>query len=277
MRKLAVSALIVLLAGPVLGGVVYEIEFTDHGQSPPKEENIEVAAEGRNLKMGIGMGGSDGEGTMIFRGGEQPEMIVIDHEKKSYFVMDREQIEEVAGQVNQAMAQMEEALKNVPEEQRAMVEQMMKKRMPKQQAPAGPSSELRKTGERGEKNGYPCVKYEVLRKGEIIGEMWVTEWKNVESSGEVQAVFGEMAEFFRSMLDSFSSMAGAGGVADEMDSSFFGHMKDLGGFPVLTRNFQDDGSLEGESTLRSAKRQTIDPDAFEPPSGYKRQEMFKGR
>ena len=26
-----------------------------------------------------------------------------------------------------------------------------------------------------------------------------------------------------------------------------------------------------------AKRQTIDPDAFEPPSGYKRQEMFPGR
>ena len=54
-------------------------------------------------------------------------------------------------------------------------------------------------------------------------------------------------------------------------------MKELGGFPVVTSEFGEDGSLEGESALRSAKRQTIDPDAFEPPSGYKRQEMLPGR
>ena len=56
----------------------------------------------------------------------------------------------------------------------------------------------------------------------------------------------------------------------------FVHMKEMGGFPVVTRDFTDDGSLESESSLHSARRQTLDPDAFEPPSGYKRQEMFKG-
>ena len=49
------------------------------------------------------------------------------------------------------------------------------------------------------------------------------------------------------------------------------------GFPVVTRELGDDDSLEGESILRSARRQTLDPDAFEPPSGYKRREMFGGR
>ena len=55
----------------------------------------------------------------------------------------------------------------------------------------------------------------------------------------------------------------------------FEHMKELGGFPVVTREFADDGSLQQETALRSAKRQTIDPDTFEPPSGYKQQEMFR--
>lgn len=62
-----------------------------------------------------------------------------------------------------------------------------------------------------------------------------------------------------------------------VDNNVFEHMKELGGFPVVTRDFADDGSLEGETALRSARRQTIDPDAFEPPSGYRRQEMFGGR
>jgi hypothetical protein len=51
-------------------------------------------------------------------------------------------------------------------------------------------------------------------------------------------------------------------------------MKELGGFPVVTRDFGNDGALKVETVLRSAKRQTIEPSAFEPPSGYKRQEMF---
>ncbi len=51
-------------------------------------------------------------------------------------------------------------------------------------------------------------------------------------------------------------------------------MKELGGFPVVTREFDDyDGSLEGETALRSARRQTLDPDAFEPPKGYRLRSM----
>ncbi len=79
-------------------------------------------------------------------------------------------------------------------------------------------------------------------------------------------------------MGSFSGTGlGSGVGGPSVDDNVFEHMKELGGFPVVTRDFGDGGSLEGETALRSAKRQTIDPDAFEPPSGYKRQEMFRGR
>jgi hypothetical protein len=45
------------------------------------------------------------------------------------------------------------------------------------------------------------------------------------------------------------------------------------GFPVVTNSFGEDGGPDDESWLKRTRRQRIDPDAFEPPSGYKRMSM----
>lgn len=266
-----VLAVASLGTSPVAAGVVYEIEVTDHHQSSPKSETIQVLVEGRNLKMGIASGSHEEQGEMIFRG-DRREMVVVDHGDKSYNVMDKEALGQIAGQVNSAMAQMQEALKNVPEEQRAMVEKMMKQRMPNQVAPPErPKNELEKTDERADKNGYPCVKYDVLRGGRKTLELWVTDWDNIEGGDEVVDAFEGMADFFREMLEAMPDMGqGDSGFGDNA----FEHMKELGGFPVVTRDFDDDGSIESESALRSAKRRTLDPAEFEPPSGYKRRSML---
>ena len=265
---------LLMAVAPLTAGVVYEIEVKDHQQSPPKTESIQAAVEGRHLKMGIASGSQGGkQGEMIFRG-DRREMVVIDHEKRSYQVMNEETMRQIAGQVNAAMSQMQEALKDVPEDKRAMLEQMMKQRMPTQTPPKRAQSELERTGERATHNGYPCVKYVVRKDGRKLRELWVTDWDNIEGGKDVVGAFEDMAGFFRELLDSIPNM-GPGGP--EFGDNAFEHMKDLGGFPVLTREFDEDGSLEGESTLRSAKRQTIDPDAFDPPTGYKRQQMFDGR
>ena len=167
------AAAVVLAVAPAVAGVVYEIEVTDHGQSPPKSESIQVAVEGRNLKMGMAAGGRGARGEMIFRGGE---MIIVDHDNRSYHLMNKAAMESLAGQLGDLDRMMREALKNVPEDRRAMVEQMMKQRQPNQPATKQrPESELRKTNERGDRNGYPCVKYEVLRDGSKTRELWVTD------------------------------------------------------------------------------------------------------
>ncbi len=268
--------LALLLTAPLYAGVVYEIEVKDHEQSPPKTESIQAAVEGRHLKMGIASKGKGAQGEMIFRG-DRREMVVVDHENRTYHQIDQAAIDQIAGQLGDANRMMQDALKNVPEDKRAMIEQMMKQKMPPAATqPPRPQSELKKTSERAEKNGYPCVKYEVLRDGRKIRELWVTDWSNVEGGSDVVGAFEDMADFFRELMDSMPSFGGQGGP--ELGDPAFEHMKEIGGFPVVTREFDDyDGSLEGETALRSAKRQTIDPDAFEPPSGYKRQEMFGGR
>ncbi len=276
-RILIALCLIVFLSSQLDAGVVYEIETTDHEQSPPKVSETEMAAEGHSLKMSIPAGEHGRSGDMIFRG-DRREIVVVDHEDQSYHVMDEEMIEQVAGQVGQVSSQIAEALKNVPADQRAMVEKMMKQRMPVQAEPLElPKAEVRRTDERATKNGYPCVKYIVLLDGRKLRELWVTDWDNLAGGDEARAVFHELAGCFAEMMEAMEKAAGGlgamGDFASQSDSAF-ADIKEIDGFPVVTSGFGEDGSLENESVLRSARRRTLDPDAFEPPSGYKRRTML---
>ncbi len=276
MKKPAALLLLSMLTSPLYAGVVYEIEVTDHEQSPPKSESIQAAIEGRHLKMGIASKGTGAQGEMIFRG-DRREIVVVDHQNRTYHLIDEKAIKGIAGQLSQANRMMQDALKNVPEDKRAMIEQMLKQKMPASAQAPKPrvKDELEKTSERGDQSGYPCVKYEVRREGRKTRELWVTDWSNIEGGSDVVDAFEDMADFLSQLIDSMPDIGGRGGP--KIGDSTFEHMKELGGFPVLTREFNSDGSLEGETALRSAKRQTIDPDAFEPPSGYRPSEMFRGR
>ncbi|MCH9651578.1 MAG: DUF4412 domain-containing protein [Deltaproteobacteria bacterium] len=272
MNRFAIALVIGALSSyPVFGGVVFEVETTDHEQSSPKAETTEVAAEGKNLKMNIRSGNRGSDGDMIFRG-DRREMVVIDHDDKSYYLMDEETLSSIAGQVNQALSQVQEALKQVPEDQRAMVEKMMKQHLPGETEKREPPK-LRKTSERAEKGGYPCLKYEVSRDDQKIRELWVTDWSQIEGGGEAKEAFQSLAGFFAEMMESFESVSGTGGFPSHLEDNPFAYMKDLDGFPVVTRELGDDGSLESESVLRSSQRRSLDPEEFEPPSGYKRRTM----
>ena len=94
------------------GGVVFQIESKDVGGND--SELLESVVEGTNLKMEIGSGNRNSEGTMIFRG-EQRRMLVVDHDTRSYMVMDQAAISAIGDQMNQAMRQMEEGFEALEE------------------------------------------------------------------------------------------------------------------------------------------------------------------
>ena len=273
MKRCSIFCLLVCLsAAPLLAGVIFEIETTDHHGGEPTV--VEVSAEGPNMKMQIPAGRGKPGGEMIFRG-EKREMVFVDHDKKEFMVMDQEMVKSMSAQINQAMSEMEKALENVPEEQRAMVEKMMKQRMPAAAKAERPTSEIKNTGESATKNGYPCVKYEVWNGGARISEMWVTDWKNIEGGDEVVRAFQQMSEFFREWMDSLSEAAGKmGGLGMNPGDNPFEHMKDMNGFPVVAQQFEGD-TVKSASSLLSAKRQAIDAGTFDPPSGYKQKNMMK--
>jgi hypothetical protein len=94
----------------------------------------------------------------------------------------------IQGPLKKATPSMDEALKDVPAEQRQMVEKMMRSRMP--QASAKPEDcpeakiEMRKTGQKATVAGYPALGYEMLADGKKESELWIakdiTAWKELD-------------------------------------------------------------------------------------------------
>jgi len=260
-----------LMSSAVFAGVVFEIETKDHTKSNAEMEKAHIKADGKKLTMEMPSNARGNDGDMIYRG-DNREMLVVNHDDKSFMSIDMEAIKALAGQMSQVMSQMQEALKNVPESQRAMMEKMMKDKMPKSAGANVPKVEIKKTGKRDKLNGYPCTRYDVIQEGEKVREMWVTDWKNVDGGKEAIEVFEDMAAFFEELMKALSSAGGQG--LNQMSKNMFAHMKELDGFPVVTRDFEN-GELTTESFLRSSKKVKIDPADFEPPAGYKRQQMMK--
>jgi hypothetical protein len=164
-----------------------------------------------------------------------------------------------------------EALKGLTKEQRDMIEKMQQKKGIKIPGVAMPVSKpkLTKTGERATKMGYPCVKYELHLNGIKIKEIWTTNWSHIDGGEEAKEAFGAMNGFFNKIKDKMGDMPGSKDLFEEMNFE--------NGFPVVTKSFDEDtGSLEDESSLKSTHRRHLDPDDFEPPSGYKRRSMLGG-
>ena len=251
-------------------GVVFEIETQDNDRNPPRSETTQVHAEGRLLRMNVQGSLGKHDDVVIFRG-DRREMVVVDHDRKSYLVIDQGTMQNMLGQVNQAMSQMQEALKTISENQRAIVEQTMKQKMPAGQPQPKVKPVVRKVGQRATVYGYPSELFEVLRDGRKIRDIWVTDWANIEGGSELVQGFSDMGDFFQQLGDTLPELAGT-----EMQDNGFATMRQLGGFPVASREYREDGTVESESALRSSQRQHIDPNAFEPPPGYERQSMFPG-
>jgi len=170
---------------------------------------------------------------------------------------------------------MEDVLKNLPKEQREAIEKAQREGVTGAGIPGAmkPRSkpEVRRTGERGEKQGYPCVKYEVFQDGRKIREIWTTDWDNIDGGDEAEDAFRGMGAFFEALWKALPPMPG--GEDPFGGQNPYDEMNFENGFPVVSMGYGEDGGLEDESWLRRTRRQRIDPSAFEPPSGYKRMSM----
>jgi len=242
-KQIVILAAVMLAVGmPLAAGVVFEVETTDASGSV---ETHQMLVQGGQLKMemGAGQGGAaEGGNDAIFRS-DRREMVVIDHAKKSYMVIDEEMIQQIGGQMT------------------AMMEQMQKQ-------------EFQKTSDTADQHGYPCVRYDVLVNGRKTQELWVTDWADIEGSGEIRDAFKEMASFFSEMMESMPQIGGgkSGGMFGD-GRSLMEAFEQIDGFPVVTRTFGEGGGLENEAVLKSSTKRDLDAAEFEPPSGYRRRSM----
>jgi hypothetical protein len=259
-----------LLATLSHAGSIIEFETIEHATGSPLSGTVKLSTQGGMTRLDIDS--TSGDAGLIFDSGKG-ELVILDYEDKKYFVMTREQMDAMAVQVSDAMRKMEEALAAMPPEQRAMAEQMMKGRMP-QQAPAQtqPKSTISKTGGSGSVAGLDCDNYEVSQAGRKIRDMCVTPWDEIDGGRESTDAMMAIADFFSGIRDAVTAAGGM--TALDHQQEMFAHMKELNGFPVSSKSFNDDGVLTSESRLISNESVSLTPADFAPPAGFKKQEMF---
>jgi len=257
------------LSTTALAGVVFQVETTYHsGSSGP--ETMTAYADGCNIKMEIGAPGSDTGAAagmhmdeMIYKCAGGGTMVVINHEEQYYYSPpDRS----AGGNANP----FGDILKDVPADQRGALEDLMKQ-MGKggQSIPGMPQkSETRvvNTGKTVQKNGYKTTVIEIYEGERLNGKLYGTAMGNIDGGQSMMNSLIGYTEFLEKQIGGFGG--------DQDFGQEFEKLKDLGLFPVAGEDFDDDGSLDESWKLRSAKRRTLDPAAFEPPSGYKRRSMF---
>lgn len=240
-------------------GLLVNLETKNLKEKKPLQ-TLKMYISGKKINMDIIS--EEHKGTTIFRG-DKELFWAIDHEKKEYTEITREMMEQMGQSMGDAFKQMEEQMANMPPEQRAMMEQMMKGQMQMMSQAASEPTTLKKTGEKKKISGYSCTKYEVLRGTEKVREMWMMDWNNIKDGKEALEAFEAMSRFFKSLIETCKDTP----FAQMLDNPYSKANK-LNGFPVLTVEI-DGGVATYETVFKSIQKKSIPKDKFSPPKGYK--------
>jgi hypothetical protein len=192
---------------------------------------------------------------IIFRS-DREVIWAIDPADNSYTEMTKQDLKKMKGQIDEAMRRMQEEMKNLPPEQRAMIEQMMKSKA----APPEPESPVFKKVASGVKVGkWKCDTYEGYEGGELVEEVCTTDWKNLGIERKDFQVMQRMSEFMSEL-----SPHSAGGL--NVGSAEWEKEQGYPGIPVRTIEYSM-GKKVFQTDLKDVKRQQIDSSLFELPKG----------
>ena len=275
-RCISVCLLGFVVAAPSFADSILEFQSTEFSQGQPIVGTVQISTSGDNTRLEINSVSSAEAGGMIFRGARD-EMIILDHAQGSYMIIDQARMNAMASQVSQAMTQMQEALAAMPPEQRALAEQMMQRQFPTaapEQTPKRSPDIINDLGSHGEVAGIECRNYEVMRDDRKVRELCMSDWDDIAGGQETAEALKDVAGFFESMRQAFSGMGAM--EAFDRQQELFGHMNELDGYPILYRDFSASGALERQVILTSARQENVSPGFFEPPQGYKLQELPQG-
>ncbi|MER3523441.1 MAG: hypothetical protein C4326_05070 [Ignavibacteria bacterium] len=177
----------------------------------------------------------------------------INPSKKTYSEISFAQMEAMmknaSSKMDAAMAKMQEELSKLPPDQRKMVEEMMKGRMPGARGKADAPIQVSSTGERKTISGFACTKFAVQHGEKTVATLWVT--KDVPG-------FAELAEDWKAFSKRLASMMPR--FASEMAEAY----KKIQGFTIQSE-IPDLGVV---TTVLKVERRSTPASEFEIPAGY---------
>jgi len=266
MKKVSIIVLVLAITSTASAGVRLDLVRTD--ASGAETDRNEIFSQGGKLRIDSGGGPFSSDVSMIFLG---DRFLVIDHDEKSYIVMDEAMLTAMSAKMSEAMEQMQAQLAKMPPEQRAMAEQMMKGQMaalanlesapPPRVEPIGP----------GEWEGTPCTRYAVFEGPDKSQDVCAAPLNHIDGAADMMQAFMGMAKFVQKLSESLpgplaaSLSANPGAVMDQID-----------GFPIHAVEYRL-GEPAGESRLESIREQELSDSEFSAPEGYRLEDPFAGR
>jgi len=197
MRNAAFVAAAVLAAAPIFAGVKIVSENTDLATKKVTTDTILLDANRMRLES------DDGRVMMFLTDGGRNRIVMLDKARNTYQEIDEQTMNQMAQQMSGAMAQMDAAMKNMPPEQRALMEKMMKGKMP--QAAAAPAKTVYTAKGSGSVNGFSCTKYEGDKGGQKVADVCAGVPAQLKLSASDMQIFEKMREFSSTLLSSLAN------------------------------------------------------------------------
>ena len=264
-RMVPLAAGACLIAGQAWAadGVVIAQKVTS-GSGMAMTHQIEIDPHRMRMET---TGGAGGGQVFIFDGTRQV-MIMVNDTNKTYSEISKADLDALSGQMSAAMSQMQEAMKNMPPEQRARMEAMMKGRMGAAgAAAAAPAKPVYKKVGTDKVGKWTCDKYEGYTDGQKTSELCTVDPKVLGLGTTDFAVTKDFAEFFGKLMPANAAQTFRVGSAEDQGFS---------GVPVRMVVTSNGQTITSEMT--DVHRQAIPDASFQPPAGYQKTESpFAGR
>jgi len=240
------AALVLLILAAGLSAAFAQGMYWESKVTSDKMEKSDVTKTWYMPKM-LKIQMSDGGDYSILRL-DQEKMILVKPDDKTYSVVTFAQMEERMKKGNAQMEKALEQMKDLPREQREMMEKMLGKSKDKQKDKVS----LKRSAETKKVNGYTCVRNTIYQGTEKLADLWVTK--------EIRGF-----EAMRNDLKSFSSRMAA--MNPMMGKDLAEAMMNVDGFPM-------EQSVAGiTSVTTKVEYKMTPPSEFDVPAGFKKVEM----
>lgn len=194
---------------------------------------------------------------MIFNKNKK-EMLVVDHQAKTFTRIDQAFISRVSKQIEMVKKQIE----SIPPEQREMMKKMMGGNLAGlMQDDTDKKSIYKKTARKQTVANHACSVVEKYRQGVKQLEFCVADTGKLAGEKELLSITREMTSLFETLVQ---SMPGA------YSDNPFEDLKSLDGFPLVVSEFEN-GELVSRLQLESMQQKSFSADFFKLPQGYKEQ------
>jgi hypothetical protein len=220
-----------------------QMDTTDLGSKKTTQQ--EMLLDSNRFRINV-----DAKTSVLFlTDGGRNRIVMLDKSKNEYHEIDQQTMNQMTQQMTGALAQMQEQLKNLTPEQRAMIEKMMKGKMPQQVAPQRTVYTAKGSAT---VNGFSCTRYEGVRGGQKVAEVCAAQPSQLKFSPADFQVFEKMKEFSAGLQNSLQNSPLAGAGANFIQDASAG----FEGFPVERTTFSD-GQPSEKSELKTLQHASL--------------------